>query len=98
MNIAISRHDLLPRQANEEPGMPSYKIEGTIDGAPFAVLMAVEIDGRDLFFSNGEGSIGDENDADFNIRCQDVYDMLLESQQWMDLHNAQTAEFYARHA
>ena len=98
MNIMISRHDLQQLQAGEELGMPSYKVEGSIDGTPFAVVLAVEIDGRELCYSNGEGSVGNESDDDWHLKCQDIFDELQKNQAWLELHKAQTAEYYAKYA
>lgn len=90
MSITISSHDLVPLGPDEELGMPTFVVVGTRDGEPFTVTISVEIDGRDVEFTDCQGlSNGDES-----LNRLEVFDALCETKSWLDLYNAKTEEFY----
>ncbi len=93
MKITISSHELVPMEPGDELGMPTYVVVGTRNDAPFTATISVEIDGRDVEFTDCQGlSDGDE----YLIRSE-VFDALCETKSWLDLHNAKTEEFYNQH-
>lgn len=51
--IAITR---IPYEADEEPGMPTFRLEGTWKGAPSVYNVSVELDGRDADWDHQSGA------------------------------------------
>jgi len=37
-----------PLEQDEQPGMPTFRVKGVYDGAPFEGELSVEVDGRDI--------------------------------------------------
>ncbi len=48
MQVKIDLWQFVPPEADEEPGMPTYRIAGTVDGKPYCGDLSMEIDGRDI--------------------------------------------------
>ena len=93
MSITISSHELVPMEPGDELGMPTYVVVGTRNDAPFTATISVEIDGRDVEFTDCQGL----SDGDEYLRRSEVFDALCETKSWLDLHNAKTEEFYNQH-
>ncbi len=53
--ITIQSVTRLPYAADEEPGMPSFNVTGTIGQEFFHIITSVEIDGRDAEHDVKEG-------------------------------------------
>jgi hypothetical protein len=85
-NIVIENSVLLPLQDGEEPGMPTYRVTGTIDGTKFSVDISCEIDGRDCEFENHENLEWEDEDGVFEVLC--------ENEAWLKLHGTQCEAYY----
>jgi hypothetical protein len=86
--IEIATHRIQPLEAGEEPGMPTYRINGAYDSTPFALDVSCEIDGRDVEFENREGNLDHDKQGE-------VFDALCETESWIKLHNEQCKAYYA---
>ena len=53
--VVIKSWKFVEPQVDEEPGMPTYHLEGTCDGASFVCQISMEIDGRDVEFEHISG-------------------------------------------
>lgn len=92
MNIVITNVARLPYAADEEPGMPSYEVDGTLDGTKFKVVTSLEIDGRD---GEHEVKVGPQslvNDRDVN---EAYFEALCENDEFNRLSEAAAVEYYA---
>ncbi len=86
--IKIKTHELMPLEAGEEPGMPCYRVTGTVNEKEFSVDIHCEIDGRDCEFDNATGP-ADDQDTQYEI-----FEALCEVESWVEAHNAQCQEYY----
>ena len=78
--IALNSAELVPTEKDEEPGMPSFRVDGSMDGVPFKGVLSLEIDGRDVDYEQKEGPdpTGPEN-AD---EASALYCLVQESDAW----------------
>ncbi len=90
MQIELTEVVQLPLEAGEEPGMPTYRVTGKLDGKPFVVKSSVEIDGRDI---EHEHVSGVDFVDDFDIT--DTYFVALcQNDTFIELSEAASREFY----
>ena len=93
MKIEVSLWQFVPPQEDEQPGMPTYRIAGLVDGKPFCGDMSLEIDGRDA-----------EYEPVWGVDLRDDFDMwdslwpALEQTTWNADFQARTDEYYAAYA
>lgn len=73
MKVQIDVWQFVPPQADEEPGMPTYRVAGLIGEKPFCCEVSFEIDGRDCEYKHLWGV----NVADWD--SPDAWESLLEA-------------------
>jgi hypothetical protein len=89
--ITVNKVTLVPAEEDEEPGMPTFLVEGTWEGEAFAYNVSVELDGRDADWEHVSGSDPNDpdDDQDFEEWMEDgtvaVYDAIYESGEYKRL-------------
>jgi hypothetical protein len=91
MDLKIGLWVFVPPQDGELPGMPSYKIAGTVNGEIFMGVISLEIDGRDAEY---EPIRGIDLRDDFDL--WDQLPLALEKAAgWAEDFEARAEEYYA---
>lgn len=71
----------IPYGADEEPGMPTFRIEGAWKGVPSVYDVACELDGREADWQHVSGADpSGDNDDDFMEAEQAVYEAIWETE------------------
>ncbi len=79
-NLSIKSIDLLPRAADEEAGMPAFRVVGVWSGQAFESEIAVELDGRDVDMRHVSGVDLENPDCDDLIDAiQDILEAISET-------------------
>lgn len=89
--IKINKVTFVPEEEGNEPGMPTFRVDGTWKGEMFEYDVSVELDGRDADWELVSGS--DPNDPDddedweewMNDGTTAVYDAIYESDDYKRL-------------
>lgn len=96
--IKINKVTLVPSEEDEEPGMPTFLVEGIWEGEVFAYNVSVELDGRDADWEHVSGSDPNDpdDDQDFEEWMEDgtvaVYDAIYESDEYKRLTSGDSSQ------
>lgn len=90
MQVTITMWQFVPPEADEEPGMPTYRLAGLADDKPFCGDMSVEIDGRDAEY---EPIWGFDLRDDFDM-WNALWPALEKADGWNADMEARAAEYY----
>jgi hypothetical protein len=86
--IKIKTHEFRPPEAGEEPGMPYYRVTGTVDEKEFSVDIHCGVDDWECGFDNATGPATDDATQD------EIFEALCEVESWIESHETQIREYY----
>lgn len=103
-DATIALWQRLPLEADEEPGMPTYRVAGTVlignRQRAYCIDISCEIDGRDCEFQQTTSNdfratangCSQSNAPDIG---EVVFELLCEREDWVADFNKQAEEYYA---